>query len=367
MKITGVDTILVQTPAVTPPFKWRQGLNRNNGYGSEGANTMAWLAITTDEGITGLSACGRGVIFKDYVDRRFREMLIGRDPLDREFLFEEVWEIDRIERFPAMVTGVVDSALWDIAGKSAGLPVYKLLGAVREKILAYASTATFDTKEEFLSVADQVLDMGYTAIKLHAWGDVKRDADLCLALRDRVGPNVPLMYDGSAGFDLMDAVYLGEVLSEANYLWYEEPMREFNTASYKWLGERVDIPLLLGEVAEGAHYKAADFLSTGVAAALRTSTGLRGGFTGAMRIAHLADAYHLRAEVHGYGLEATHLCMAIKNNTYYESFISSSKVIKPYDVDSQGFVHAISADGIGYESYWEQFGIPKGMEKFANR
>ena len=71
-------------------------------------------------------------------------------------------------------------------------------------------------------------------------------------------------------------------------------MREFSVTAYKWLGQRVKIPLLLGEVTDGAHMSAGDFAATGVATSLRTSTFLRGGFTGAMRIAHLADAYHIR-------------------------------------------------------------------------
>ena len=58
----------------------------------------------------------------------------------------------------------------------------------------------------------------------------------------------------------MDAVYLGHALDEAGFLWYEEPMREFSVTAYKWLGERVRIPLLLGEVTEGAHMSAGDFV-----------------------------------------------------------------------------------------------------------
>ena len=83
------------------------------------------------------------------------------------------------------------------------------------------------------------------------------------------------MYDGSAGFDLEDAVYLGNALHDSGFAWYEEPMREFSITAYKWLGERVRIPLLLGEVTDGAHMSAGDFLATGVATSLRTSTFLR--------------------------------------------------------------------------------------------
>jgi L-alanine-DL-glutamate epimerase-like enolase superfamily enzyme len=365
MKITNVDVVLVDVPAVNPPFVWRKNIP-----GSDGPSVGGWLVIETDEGVTGFAPVSRGVIFKDYVDRRFRSELIGQDPLMREHLWERAWELDRIERFAPNMTHVVDVALWDIAGKVANLPVYKLLGGYRESILAYASTVTYSSIPEFLEIATQCIEAGYKAIKLHAFGDAKKDAQLGLDLRGHVGPDIELMYDGSAGFDLSDAMYLGHALDEAGFLWYEEPMREFSVTAYKWLGERVRIPLLLGEVTEGAHMSAGDFVATGVASALRVSTFLRGGFTGAMRIAHLADAYHLRAEVHGMGLEQNHLCMAIKNNTYYESLVKDNpfkelhgglpKVVK-------GMVHATNAPGVGYELQWAEFGTPKELAKFTGK
>ena len=134
------------------------------------------------------------------------------------------------------------------------------------------------------------------------------------------------MYDGSAGFDLPDAVYLGHALSEANYRWYEEPMREFSVTAYRWLAERVDVPLLVGETSDGSHLNTADFIASGCATYVRTSANHRGGMTGAMRIAHLADSFRLRAEVHGPTESAVHLCMAIPNCTYYESLVTSNPV-----------------------------------------
>lgn len=360
MKITDVHVVLVENPGFTPAFLWRQNLP-----GSDPATVGGWLVIETDAGITGFASAPRGVILKDYVDRRFRDELIGQDPLQREYLWERVWELDRIERFAPNMAHVVDVALWDIAGKQAGLPIYKLLGGFRESIQAYASTVTYSSIEEFLDIADQCLALGYPAIKLHAFGDAKKDALLAHKLRAHVGDDIALMYDGSAGFDLTDAVFLGHALDDAGFAWYEEPMREFSITAYKWLGERVRIPLLLGEVTDGAHMSAGDFVATGVASALRVSTFLRGGFTGAMRIAHLADAYHLRAEVHGMGLESVHLCMAIKNNTYYESLVWGNPTTRESFVDKAGLVHAPTYPGVGYEGQWMIKGIPVGLERYV--
>ena len=110
---------------------------------------------------------------------------------------------------------------------------------------------------------------------------------------------------------------------------------------------------------------AGDFVATGVATGLRTSTFLKGGFTGAMRIAHLADAYHLRAEVHGFGLESAHLCMAIKNTTAYESLVWGNPIKRESLVHADGHVHAPTAPGVGYETLWKENGIPKGLERYV--
>jgi len=248
---------------------------------------------------------------------------------------------------------LVDTALWDLGAKQAGLPLYHLLGGYRTSLPAYASTVTFASLEEYLDVADQCLALGYPALKLHAWGDARRDAQLCQTLRAHVGESVPLMYDGSAGFDLADAIYLGHAVAEADYLWYEEPMREFSITAHKQLAAAVRVPLLVAETSDGAHMNVADFIAAGCATFVRTEATFKGGITGGMRIAHLADAFHLRAEVHGGGLVNIHLCMAIANTTYYESLVTSNPVVRESVVDAQGLVHAPTAPGIGFETEWE--------------
>ena len=289
MRIASVDVDLISLPAVSPPFAWRQGLR-----GSHPARTTAVLRITTDDGAVGEAYHEwSGPMLADIVDRILREELVGERADRREWLWHRLWELDRTEEFPIWLFGIVDVALWDLEGRVFGVPVHRLLGTYRDSIPAYASTTTFPTVEEFLDVCDQCLELGYPAIKLHAWGDARADADLCQRVRAHVGPDVDLMYDGSAAFDLPDAVYLGDALTEAGYRWYEEPMREFNVTAYRWLSERVDVPLLVGETSDGSHLNTADFIASGCASYVRTSANHRGGITGAMRIAHLADSFRL--------------------------------------------------------------------------
>jgi L-alanine-DL-glutamate epimerase-like enolase superfamily enzyme len=346
MKITSVESIRIRVPAADPPFSWRDGLG-----GSAPASDGAVLRIGTDDGADGVALFARpggAAMLDELVERVFRPELLGQDPLRREWIWHRIWELDRIEELPLPALGLVDTALWDLAARATDQPVWQLLGGFRESIPAYASTSTFETTEEFLHVADQCLELGYTAIKLHAWGDARRDARLCADLRAHVGPDVPLMYDGSAGFDLPDAIYLGHALSDLDYLWYEEPMREFSITAYKRLAESVRVPLLVAETSDGAHMNSADFIAAGAATfGVRAGATLRGGITGAMRTAHLADAYRLRAEVHGSDIPNHHLCMAIPNTTYYESLVTSSTVVRERHVDAFGLVHAPRGPGIG--------------------
>ena len=162
----------------------------------------------------------------------------------------------------------------------------------------------------------------------------------------------PLMYDGSAAFDLPDAIYLGHALAAADYLWYEEPMREFSISAYKQLAQAVTVPLNVAETSDGSHMNTADYIVSGCATFVRTSWNFKGGITGALRVAHLADAFRLRAEVHGPGLIHQHLCMAINNNTYYESLVMSNPVVRESCVDEHGLVHAPTEPGLGFEAQW---------------
>lgn len=350
MRITDV-TVIVEPRTPMTPRRWREGLPLRPNFVQH-----AYLCITTDEGFEGFAPVMRHEFMRASVENYLRRELVGRDPLARELFWDRIWHISRVEYFPVNLIGVVDVALWDIAAKAAGLPLYKLLGYAREEIGAYASTVTFDTIDDYLHVADQCIEMGYDGIKLHAWDDVRRNVRLVHALREHVGADVPLMFDASAAFDLADAIQLGKALSEADYLWYEEPMREYSISSYQRLREHVSVPLLVAEVSEGAHWNTADFIASGAATYVRTSSSFKGGITGAMRIAHLADAFGLRAEVHGPGKDNEHLCMSIPNTTYYESLVTSTTVQQDPRLSPQQRLLAPTAPGVGWAPYTRSAG-----------
>lgn len=347
MKITSIR-VEQQTVPVKHQFVWRKGLP-----GSGTTFDSARIVVETDEGISGVAYSSHGLVVKEIIERRVEPDLLGLDPLMKEYVWHRLWELDRIEEMPIYGLGLIDIALWDLCAKVAGLPLYKLLGGFRDRIPVYASTVTYASIEEFLDIADQCIDYGFRAIKLHAWGDPKQDAKLGQALRAHVGPDIELMYDGSAGFDLIDAIYVGRALAEAGFFWYEEPMREFNIDAYRRLRDKVDIPLLSGETSDGAHFNIADFIAFDAAEMVRTSTHYKGGVTGAMRIAHLAQAFNMRAEVHGGGMANLAIACAIPNTTWYESLVKTNPIIVEPGIGRDGCISPPDVPGIGWGFYEE--------------
>ncbi|HEY65486.1 MAG TPA: racemase [Caldilineae bacterium] len=342
-------------------FHWRKGLP-GSGDGTSLAGDVSvggLLRIVTDEGIDGVAPVSHGRIMADLVKRRLREELVGQDPLMTEWLWHRVWEIDRLEEFPIYALGVADIALWDIKGKVAGLPLYRLLGGYRDRIPAYASTVTFDSLEEYRRIIELCLEVGYRAFKLHAWGDLRRDAELAHALRRWVGDDIPLMFDASAGWNYQQALWFGRHLEAADYYWYEEPMREFDLYSYAKLCADLDIPILSAETSDGCHWNAADFIQQRAGDMIRTSAHYKGGITGAMKIAHLAESFGMSAQVHGGGLANLHLCCAIPNCDFYEDLVISEEQIRSRTrgelaIDSEGCVRVPERPGLGLEVDWAE-------------
>ena len=120
------------------------------------SNELCWLRVVTDEGIDGWALSDHGHIVADVTRRCLVDAVKGEDPLLKERLWRRVWDIDRAEELPIYALGLLDVALWDITGKVAGMPLYRLLGGASDRCPAYASTATWPTQEDYLRRAEQV-------------------------------------------------------------------------------------------------------------------------------------------------------------------------------------------------------------------
>lgn len=201
------------------------------------------------------------------------------------------------------------------------------------------------------------MELGFTAFKLHAWGDPKEDAELCRRLRKWAGDDAVLTYDGSGAWGFEDSLKFGRILESLDFYWYEEPMREFDLYSYKKLCDALDIAVLAAETSDGSHWNAATWIQMGALDMVRASSFLKGGITGAIKIAHLAESHGMKAQVHGVGQAEAQLAAAIPNNDYYEQIVYSKEQIEELATQADvpivdGFVQVSQAPGLGPEPDW---------------
>jgi L-alanine-DL-glutamate epimerase-like enolase superfamily enzyme len=348
----------------------------SDGHGHPGPRHEAsesLLTIETDEGVEGY-AFGR--VSREALEELVRPALLGSDPDCRERMWQAMRKRQRMNLsvFGDRVLSVVDCALWDLAGRAAGKPVYRLLGAARDKVPAYASTMCGDdlpdglgSPEAYAAFALKCRERGYPAFKLHTWQppyagapDTRRDIAACAAVREALGPGVPLMLDPWHYYGRDEALTLARALEKLEYTWMEEPMDEHSISSYVWLCANTSLPICGPETAEGKMHVRAEWIAAGACDIVRAGVGDVGGITPLLKIAHLAEAFGMDMEVHGGGaanLQA--LCaMGIPGRFYERGLLHPAidyekprpwlrRLVDP--MDAEGFVHVSELPGLGMD------------------
>lgn len=300
MRITDVETIRFATKR-QPTENDRKG-HSHPGDGPPVDTESTITRIVTADGTTG---CASGSI-----EDRWAEFITGQDALAREAIWKDILT-HRSTSYRRSPIATIDHALWDVAGKVAGLPVYRLLGGDRDRIPCYASTMCGDddpdglgTPAAYASFAEELIAQGYPAIKLHSWmppydPDPDRVIAACRAVRERVGPDIDLMLDSHHFYTRLEAKQIGDALATLDYFWFEEPMNEQSIAAYEWLTNEVDVPILGPETVRGNMQARAEWIRNNAMDICRTSCGNGGGITGAMKTVHLCEAFEIACEAHG--------------------------------------------------------------------
>lgn len=310
------------------------GQVRGGGVGaiaySKGASTRFTkyaVIIQTADGLRGeyvthwvasASALGQTLMLAPY--------LIGRDAAQRELIYDDLKRQAR--QFDHMGHGPLDIALWDLAGKKLGASVSELLGGYRTRLPAYASTyhgdrnGGLDSKEKYAAFAEQCHAMGYRAFKIHGWndGNPREEAANLLHVRKVMSDRMTLMIDPACELrTFADALYVGRACDEADYFWYEDPFRDSGTSAFahRKLREMIRTPILQTEHVRGVEPKA-DFLVQGGTDFLRVDPEYDMGITGAMKIAHLGEAFGIDVEIHACGPAHRHCMSAMRNSNFYE-------------------------------------------------
>ena len=299
--------------------------------------------------------------------------LIGKDPLDSEALWTTLYHDPHARGGRLATTSIsgIDIALWDIKGKLLGQPVFKLLGgAQRDKVRVYANGWYTNPGSSVMNgdEAKRVADMGYTAMKFDPFGqdnfykislsEAQLAENRVKAVRKSVGPDIDILVEAHAKFNVATAIQLGKRLEKYRPLFYEEPVSEERVEELLEVRHKVDIPIATGErlytkfpFAEIVEKHAADVLQPDIANA--------GGITELKKIAAIAEAKHITVAPHNVcspvgALAEMHLVSSIVNfeiQEYHAEFYSNQyfTVLRGFPRQEDGFVTLSDAPGLGLE------------------
>ena len=292
-----------------------------------------------------------------------KRQLLGKSALDRVKIVSQFIPARR-RTGQSSYASAIDNCLWDILGKAVGLPIYQILGACKDRVLAYASTQHLDTVEEFVELAEKCMAEGFRALKIHppevpphGGSDLRLDMEVLKAVRETVGDDFILLHDPVGVYNRFEAIKIGRLLDELNYYAYEDPLPTTDIDGYVELRNALDVPLHTGEFIFTI-YDYGEYIRRGAVDVLRLIVDNIGGITGAMKVAHLAECFGMNCEPHNWGDTYDHAVhfhveLAIFNGDFFEMTVPQGVFDKPYMNDhirvaKDGYVYPPTKPGIGY-------------------
>jgi galactonate dehydratase len=358
-----------------------------------------FVKIYTNQDIWG---CGEGVDAISgtyYLVQNLGRRLRGQNPLNVNKIFEDM---RRSGYFSGAQSGMYvavlsafETALWDLAGKALGLPVYQLLGGkFRDKIRVYCDTALYrnnlPTPDVFAKSALDAVKLGFNALKFdldeandpnrfdrYNWtasqGELQRMFDQIAAVREAVGPKIDICVDMHGRYDLNTALAISKRLEPLHLMWLEEPIPAENVDAYKIISESTSTPITAGENIYLA-YGFRRLLEIGGVDSVMPDLQKCGGLGEGQRIANLANLYYIPFAPHMVAsflgaMACAHVCASVPNflimewQSYFHNNPMYKEIVKFDEEDwvVNSFIKVSDKPGIGVDINEE------GMKKYASR
>ena len=319
MKITGISVEVVSEPKAHAVRDAIQLLDRNG---------HTRVRIDTDEGVSGVSdtyfgrvASSPAVLAKIITDQ-LAPAIVGEDPTLIRGIRQKLQTLTDYQGTAGLSSygiSAIDLALWDLLGKSLDVPVWKLLGAQRTTIPAYAMVGWLELDVTGLeTVSAKAMEQGFRGVKMKVGGGpLSEDVARIKAVRAVIGPDVPLMVDANQAFGCAEALRRGRVYEELDCRWFEEPLPADDTDGHVRLAEKLDIPIATGENRYGqAAFR--DLIARGGVGVVQPDLRRAGGLTDCLEIGLMAAGFGVPYASHGGGAHI-HVLAALPNTIYVES------------------------------------------------
>lgn len=320
-----------------------------------------WLIVEveSDDGLVGIgNAALAPLVTKQVIDHYLKPLLLGANPWDIEFLWQHMYRHTMAfgrKGIGMTAISAVDIALWDLLGKAAKQPLYRLLGGrTKPRIPVYASRLYSTGLDNMAAEARRYCAEGYKAMKLRfGWGPadgaegMRQNADLVRTVREAVGDGIDVMADAYMGWTLDYAKRMLPLLEPFHLRWLEEPVIPDDVRGYAELKSYGRIPIAGGEH-EFTLYGFRELLQANALDYIQFDTNRVGGISQARKIAALAEAFSIPVIPHAGQMHNYHVVMASLNSPMAEFF-------PPVDVE------------VGNELFWYIFqGEPKAKDGFID-
>jgi len=324
------------------------------------------IKVITDNGITGIGECIARIspkITESIVKDFFTPILIGRDPLEFEALWQDMYYIMRGRGhsrgfFIEAIAGV-DIAIWDIIGKYHQLPIATLLGGSSNKeIEVYASSLMHKDINILEKEAESLVDQGYKAIKLKIGLGIEQDISNIARIRKVIGYDIKLMVDANSYYKAFEAIELSEKMKDYDIYWFEEPVPTDDIHGYERINKTISIPVAAGE-SEFTVFGFRDLLERDALDIVQPNVARAGGFTECKKITQLAYAYNkYYAPQTGMSsgiciIASMHLAAAVPNFLKFEYMYLNNPLLhiftEPIPEPKNSICKLSEKPGLGYE------------------
>jgi len=345
--------------------------------GTRGPQETRLFSVVTNSGIEGITSGGResaGLL------EFAKGTLVGNNAIDNP-AFTSIWDPTRRRRPPSAHTATIDYVLWDIVGKAVNLPVYKILGPYRDRVLAYASSQHLSTVEAFVEDVKRAKSEGYKGYKIHPpWvtttsggaqagaqtsrisnqGGVslKLDIEVAKAVRQTAGDDMMLLHDRVGSYTREQALKMGRVLDQLNFVAFEDPLPSVDLEGCVQLCRDIDTPVHTGEMFVSL-YDYDRYIRAEGMDVLRFIASNIGGITGGMKLAKTAEVFGMECAPHNWGDPFEHAIhfqteLAMPNNIWFEMMQPTGSsdephIVDKFRIDKDGFVPALTKPGLGLE------------------
>lgn len=295
-------------------------------HGDITAFELITVRLRDTDGAEGLGytyTVGRGgAAIHSLIERELSPLLAGQ-PADRiEWLWQKMWwALHFVGRGGpvSFAIAAVDTALWDMAARRAGKPLWRHLGGFDPRVPAYAGGIDLQfTLDQLLRQTDDNLAKGFRAIKMKVGRDrLAEDVERVQAMRGHLGPDIPLMADANMRWPVEDAIRAARRLEPSDLVWLEEPTIPEDVRGHARIMREGGLPIATGENFHGlAEFEA--MISGGGVAFPEPDVATCGGVTVWLKVAKLAEAHNLRVTSHGVHDLHVHLLAAVPNRSFLE-------------------------------------------------